>query len=181
MGFLGLFRSRRHERAGFTLYRHAVRAARQPWFYEAAGVPDTIDGRFDLIGLHVALLVRRLHRAPPPGPALAQAVFDAMFSDMDLNLREMGVGELAVGKKVKAMWEAFHGRAKAYDAALDAGDRQELAAALGRNLWRGNAPPAGAGRIAALAIRHDAHLAGVGLDRLARGEVEFPLEPEHSA
>ena len=173
MGFFGIFRSRRHERAGFALYQHAVQAARRPWLYSDAGVPDTLDGRFDVIGLHVALLVRRLHPAPTPGPALAQAVFDAMFSDMDFNLREMGVGELSVGKKVKVMWEAFHGRAKAYDAALASGDRQALETAIGRNLWRGDAPPEGVASIAEAVLRQDAHLAGLPLDQLARGEARF--------
>ena len=70
-----------------------------------------------LVGLHAALLIRRLRRDPDPrGAALAQAVFDAMFADMDINLREMGVSDLTVGKRVKRMWEAFHGRAQAYEA-----------------------------------------------------------------
>jgi cytochrome b pre-mRNA-processing protein 3 len=144
MGWFGLLRRRPHERAGFELYGAAVAAARDPGLFEAHGVPDTLDGRFDLVGLHVALLIRRLRRDPDGrGPALAQAVFDAMFSDMDMNLREMGVGDLSVGKRVKRMWEAFHGRAQAYEAALDAGDTAALAAALARNVWRGQAPGAG--------------------------------------
>src|SRR5206468_4255637 len=77
-------------------------------------------------------------------PALAQAVFDAMFSDMDLNLREMGVGDLSVGKRVRVMWEAFHGRCTAYQAAIEAGDVPALEAALVRNVWRGQASPDGA-------------------------------------
>src|SRR5579875_1544843 len=104
MGILGLFGRKRHERAGFSLYTAAVRAAREPFFYTALAVPDTLDGRFDMIGLYVSLLIERLRTAPPPGPDLAQAVFDAMFSDMDGTLREMGVGDLSVGKKVRAMW-----------------------------------------------------------------------------
>ena len=68
-----------------------------PWLYQALGVPDTLDGRFDLIALHAFLLIHRLQDAPEPGPALAQAVFDAMFRDMDQNLREIGVGDLSVG------------------------------------------------------------------------------------
>ena len=178
MGFFGIFRSRRHERAGFALYQHAVQAARRPWLYADAGVPDTLDGRFDVIGLHVALLVRRLHSAPAPGPALAQAVFDAMFSDMDFNLREMGVGELSVGKRVKTMWEAFHGRAKAYEAALASGDRSALEAAIGRNLWRGEAVPEGVASVAEFARRQDAYLAGLALEQLARGDVRFLSQTE---
>ncbi len=120
MGFLS--RSR-HERPGFMLYAAAVKAARRSAFLcRGLGVPDTLDGRFDLVGLHAFLLIERLRRDAEPGPELAQAVFDAMFADMDVNLRELGVGDLSVGKRVRAMWEAFHGRAAAYGAALAADD-----------------------------------------------------------
>jgi cytochrome b pre-mRNA-processing protein 3 len=111
LGLKGLRRANRHERAGFALYGVAVAAARERYLYEALGVPDTLDGRFDLISLYAFLLIHRLRGLPDPGAALAQAVFDAMFSDMDMNLRELGVGDLSVGKRVRAMWEAFHGRA----------------------------------------------------------------------
>lgn len=165
---------RRHERAGFRLYTAAVAAARAPMLYAGLAVPDTLDGRFDLVGLHVFLLIDRLRGAPPPGPALAQAVFDAMFSDMDMNLREMGVGDLSVGKKVRAMWEAFHGRAAAYAAPLEAGDAAALAAALARNVWRGAPPPPDAAEtLARLALAQRTHLAGQELERLAAGEVAF--------
>ena len=121
-----------------------------PWFYRALGVPDTLDGRFDLIALHAFLLIHRLQDAAEPGPALAQAVFDAMFSDMDNNLREIGVSDLSVGKRMRAMWEAFHGRAKAYATAIEAADRAALEAALARNVWRGAAPDGAAASLAAV-------------------------------
>ena len=134
MNLFSLFRRKPHERPGFMLYGAAVGAARDDWFYRELAVPDTLDGRFDTVGLHVALLIHRLRRdASPDGAAMAQAVFDAMFADMDVNLREMGVGDLSVGKKVRAMWEAFHGRAKAYEAEVEAGDDGALAQALRRN------------------------------------------------
>ena len=137
MAFFGLLRLGRHERAGFALYTAAVTAARAPYFYADLGVPDTLDGRFDLVGLHASLLIRRLRALPPPGAAVAQAVFDAMFSDMDINLRELGVGDMTVARNVRAMWEAFHGRATAYEAALDSAEPGALEAALARNIWRG--------------------------------------------
>jgi cytochrome b pre-mRNA-processing protein 3 len=182
MGLLALFRRKPHERAGFQLYGAAVATARAPWFFAELGVPDTLDGRFDLVGLHVSLLIRRLRRDPDRrGPALAQAVFDAMFADMDVNLREMGVGDLSVGKRVRAMWEAFHGRAQAYEAALDAGDAAALAAALQRNVWRteGAATPE-ADRLAAHALRAAAALAPQPIAALLRGEARFPA-PEAPA
>jgi cytochrome b pre-mRNA-processing protein 3 len=175
MGLLGLFTRKPHERAGFALYGVAVGAARRPVYFEALGVPDTLDGRFDLVSLYAAILVCRISRdADPRAKALAQAVFDAMFADMDVNLREMGVGDLSVGKRVKRMWEAFHGRALAYDAALRAGDVAGLADALSRNVWRG-APPAGAAeRLAAIAVEADAALAVQPFERLVAGEARFP-------
>jgi cytochrome b pre-mRNA-processing protein 3 len=173
-GFLGLGGRGRHERAGFQLYVSAVAAARDPFLYTGLGVPDTLDGRFDLVGLHAFLVINRLKREPAPGPALAQAVFDAMFSDMDINLREMGVGDLSVGKRVKAMWDAFHGRANAYSAALAVDDRAALESALVRNLWRGAPPPEGSaaalGRIVAV---QGACLDAQPLTALAVGEVRF--------
>ncbi len=177
MALFGLFRRKPHERAGFELYSTAVTAARRPYFFTELGVPDTLDGRFDLVGLHVALLVRRLHKDPDPrGAALAQAVFDAMFADMDTNLREMGVGDMSIAKRVKRMWEAFHGRAQAYEAPLDQRDVSSLAIALARNVWRG---VVGAGEtaplsLAALVIAADAALAVQPVDDLLRGQVRFP-------
>jgi cytochrome b pre-mRNA-processing protein 3 len=165
---------RRHERAGFRLYAAAVAAARTPYLYATLGAPDTLDGRFDLVGLFVFTLIDRLRLAPAPGPALAQAVFDAMFSDMDMTLREMGVGDLSVGKKVKAMWEAFNGRVHAYAAGVSAGDGKSLEQAIARNVWRGAAPPAGAAAVLArMTFAERAHLEQQPLSALARGEVDF--------
>lgn len=173
MAFFGVFRSRRHERAGYALYTAAVQAARDPHFYAQLGVPDTLDGRFDMIGLYVSLVINRLRREPKPGPELSQAVFDAMFSDMDFNLREIGVSDMAVGKRVKAMWEAFNGRAQAYAAALDAEDGDALAGAIARNVWRGAEPHAGARSLARLAMAQQAHLAGQPLPGFTAGRVTF--------
>lgn len=166
---LGFLRRRRHERLGYELYGTAVAAARQPVFYRDLGVPDTLDGRFDLVGLHVFLVIRRLTALPPPGPDVAQAVFDAMFSDMDFNLREMGVSDLVVGRRVKAMWEALHGRSTAYEAAMGQGEAA-LAEALARNVWRGEAAPEGAPlRLARLVLRHAAALDALPAETLLAG------------
>ncbi|MXP65779.1 ubiquinol-cytochrome C chaperone [Roseomonas sp. M0104] len=184
MGLFGLFRRKPHERQGFELYTAAVQAARHPAFFAGLGVPDTLDGRFDLVALHVGLLIRRLHRdADPRGPALAQAVFDAMFADMDFNLREMGVGDMSIARRVKNMWEAFHGRAQAYEAALAAGDRAGLAAALARNVWRGEQPAEAPAprRLADFAFTADAALAAQGLEAMSRGVAQFPAPEEEAA
>ncbi len=163
------------ERAGFALYAAAMAAAREPCFFARLGVPDTLDGRFDLISIFAFLLIERLQPADPPGPELAQKVFDAMFTDMDVTLREIGVGDLSVGRKVRAMWEAFHGRALAYRAALAAPPEDPaLEAALARNVWRGAVPPEGAAAALARIVRAQAAaLASQDLAALAAGTVAF--------
>lgn len=187
MALFNLFRRKPREREAFALYTAAVAAARQPWFYAELGVPDTLDGRFDLINLQVALLVRRLRRdSDPRGAELAQGVFDAMFSDMDQSLREMGVSDLVVGKRMKNLWEAFHGRAIAYEPALDAGDTAALALALARNVWRGQAPGMAAEETAGVPARRLAeqtlaqarHLDGQDLATLLAGTAVLTPAPE---
>jgi cytochrome b pre-mRNA-processing protein 3 len=123
------------------LYGEIIEQARRPDFYESLGVPDSLDGRFELISLHAILVMKRLRTLGPQGEQAAQELFDLLFADMDASLREMGVGDLGVGKRVKAMAEAFYGRALAYDEALCAvdptseqGDRA-LRQALRRNLY----------------------------------------------
>jgi cytochrome b pre-mRNA-processing protein 3 len=169
---LGFRRSSGAQPAAAALYAAAVAAGRAPAFYVTLGVPDTLDGRFDLVGLHAFLLIRRLSHEPPPGPALAQAVFDAMFQDMDHNLRELGVGDLSLPRKVRQMWEAFHGRAAAYEAALGDPDSATLAAALARNVWRSAAAP-GAVALAGVVRRQAAHLAAQPLGAFSAGTAGF--------
>lgn len=125
------------------LYTEAVDQARQPEFYLHRSVPDTADGRFDMIVLHVVLIMRRLKRDHAEAAETAQALFDLMFADMDQNLREMGVGDIGIGKRVKAMAKAFYGRLAAYDLALSGADDAALNAALRRNLYRKCAPADG--------------------------------------
>jgi cytochrome b pre-mRNA-processing protein 3 len=168
-----LFGAQRHERAGFSLYTQTVSAARDPLYFERLAVPDTLDGRFDLVGLFASLLIRRLRHLDAPGPALAQSVFDAMFADMDFNLREMGVGDLSVGKRMRDMWEAFHGRAVAYEAPIADQDLPALTSALARNVWRGAAPAGAAEALAVAALAQDGALAPQTLDAFNAGKVTF--------
>lgn len=179
---LGMFRRKPQARAGYALYTAAVQAAREPAFYDVLGVPDTLDGRFDLVGVHVFMLIDRLRDAEAPGPDLAQAVFDAMFSDMDFNLREMGVSDMRIGRRVKEMWEAFHGRAMAYQEAVAGADADDaaLAEALARNVWRGVVAPEGAAAALAALVRRDrAGLAAVPMAEFVAGTAVFP-EPDFS-
>ncbi|HVY15627.1 MAG TPA: ubiquinol-cytochrome C chaperone family protein [Rhodopila sp.] len=169
----GLFSRRgKHERAAYQLYGSAVAAARDPYLYATLGVPDTLDGRFDSICLHVYVVIRRLNQESPAATDMAQAVFDAMFHDMDINLREMGVGDMSVGKRNRKMWEAFHGRSAAYAGAWN--DEAALAAALGRNFWRGAEPPAGsAAALVRLAKMQETALRAQPASALMAGTVQF--------
>src|SRR5215469_3651954 len=117
-----LFRRDPRARTIAALYGAIVAQARRPIFYLAFGVPDTAEGRFEMIALHVALLCRRLGREGEAGRSLSQGVFDMFCRDMDHNLREMGVSDLRVPKTMRKLGEAFYGRLEAYDRALAADD-----------------------------------------------------------
>jgi len=122
------------------LYGEIVAQARQPWLYSAAGVPDTVDGRFDMIVLHAFLIFDRLGQGDERAKALAQAIFDLMFKDMDQSLREMGASDIGVGPKVRRMAEIFYGRARVYSEALrleGESGRQALICGLARNVFAG--------------------------------------------
>ena len=120
------------------LYARTAELARAPELFEACGIPDTLDGRFDSLALHAALMIDRLNREPE-GEELAQAFFDAMFRHLDLTLREIGVQDLGVGRRIKVMAEGFHGRALAYREALALGPTP-LSDVLRRNAYGGRSP-----------------------------------------
>ncbi len=119
-----------------------VDASRAPLLYTDFGVPDTVEGRFEALSFHMILTLRRLRELPPPADEFGQELVDATFKWLDNSLRDMGVGDLAVPKRMKTLVEAFYGRAHAYDAALDADDRGGLVEALRRNVT-GEEEPAG--------------------------------------
>ena len=116
------------------IYGMIVTQAREPLFYQALEVPDTVDGRFDMILLHLWIVLSRLEQRDDK--ELSQALFDHFCSDMDANLREMGVGDLSVPKRMKAFGEAFYGRSAAYHRALADGC-ETLAEALNKNIYSG--------------------------------------------
>ena len=164
-------------RAAERLYHGAVEQARDPAFYLHCGVPDTVDGRFEMIALHVFLVLRRLRQGGESAADTAQELFDAMFVDMDRSLREMGVGDLGVGRRVKAMAQAFYGRVAAYDHGLDA-DGDALAEALLRNAFRGTAPaPQALAALVAYVRREAEALAAQTLGGLLEGRAAFGPAP----
>ena len=161
------------------LYAAVIEAARRPGFYADLKAPDTVEGRFEVLSIHVFLVLRRLKRAGDAERAFSQAFFDAFFRNMDDALRELGVGDLSVGKKIRKMAEAFYGRAGAYEAAISAchggEDAHGLIDAVARNVYgaeAGDAPLAGA--LATYILKADRALAEQPAAEFRDGSVVFP-------
>ena len=169
------FRPSSEDRNIRELYGAIVAQARLPVFYQSYGVPDTVDGRFDLIVLHIVLILAGLG-GEGSARGIGQKLFDVFCRDLDDNLREMGVGDLAVPKRMRRFGEAFYGRQAAYLTALAAPDDRELENALARNIF----PAMDAARAAPLARYARAVLRQFGVQEtevLLRGEIVFP-KPE---
>jgi cytochrome b pre-mRNA-processing protein 3 len=187
--------------AGQALFERAAARARSPALYREGGVPDTVEGRFECYALHVDLVLHRLKRQGPEAGEVGQAMFDKFLDNLDEGLREMGVGDLSVGKKMRKLGEAIYGRMKGYDAALDAvlsdpddsnsgestsGESTSsdlnlapLAALIGRVLFNAEDAPQGA-PLAAYAAACARALAAQPLGEVMAGELAWPPfgEPE---
>lgn len=153
-------------------YGAIVAQARQPAFYRFYSVPDTVNGRFEMVVLHAALMVSRLE-ADSALRKLGQAVFDRFCSDMDANLREMGVGDIGVPRKMKAIGEAFFGRKRAYAAALAEPGLDGLVVTLQRNVYGGVAADA-QGWLAEYVREANRMLAATEANALLAGRAAFP-------
>ena len=151
------------------VYEAIVAAARHRAFYAGMAVADTIDGRFDMISLHAFLVLDRLKGAEQ---AFRQALVDELFRDMDRSLREMGVGDISVGKKVRKMAEVFYGRVAAYDRALGEGG-DALEGAIARNVFPDGPAGESSSRLADYARDQRAHLARQTPAAIAGGDVQF--------
>ncbi len=163
-----MFTARPAADAGRRLYLAAVAQAREPAFYTRLGVPDTADGRYELYALHVILLLHRLKRGGDVAQSTGQGLFEAWVESLDDAMREAGVGDLSVGKKVRNLGAAFLGRIKGYDAAFAAlPDAAELTALVARTVYGGDA--VGAAPLAAYAARCRDRLAAEPLDSLLEG------------
>jgi cytochrome b pre-mRNA-processing protein 3 len=132
-----LFRRTPRDDSIARLYGTIVAQARAPAFYQIYGVPDTINGRLEMIMLHAVLVLRRLESEAVPIRALGQKLFDQFCRDMDDSMREMGVGDLAVPRKMRRIGEAFYGRQAAYRGALELPGDERLTAVLQRNIFAG--------------------------------------------
>jgi cytochrome b pre-mRNA-processing protein 3 len=174
---LPAFRRGSLDRSITALYGMIVARARSAALYREYGVPDTVQGRFDLIVLHLVLLLRRLGRESNAGRRIGQGLFDAFCRDLEGNLREMGVGDLAVPNEMRRFGEAFYGRQAAYGAAFNAADERELERALARNIFGVTAVDERAVRLARYARASATQLDAEEDTALIAGRMSFP-DPE---
>jgi cytochrome b pre-mRNA-processing protein 3 len=169
-----LFRKDTATEPVYAVYRSIVAQSRQPFFYADWQVPDTVTGRFDMISLHLALLFRRLRAGNQAQKDFSQAVFDLFFKDMDRSLREMGVGDLGVPKRIQKMGNVFFGLLAAMNEAMDRDDVDGLQAVLSRNIFQGEDGP----HVAALAqyiMAGDRGLAAQITGNITNGQINFEV------
>ena len=173
-----LFRRPQSDDTPLRLYRALCDQARREEFYRYAGVPDTVESRFEMVALHAFLVMHRLKQGGEGAKALGQRLFDVFFDDLDQTMREMGVGDLSVGKKVKKLASSFYGRISAYEAGLAEG-ASVMSEAIRRNIYA-EAPvdTAQLTLMAAYVARAAAGLEAQGEDVLIGGEIRFPTPPE---
>jgi cytochrome b pre-mRNA-processing protein 3 len=155
------------------LYGAIVAQARTAALYTDLGVPDTVEGRFEMVVAHTALVLRRLARGDDAARAVGQGVFDVFCDETDDALRALGVKDTSVGKRMRLLAEAYYGRSAGYDAALAAGDAGALAAALGRTVYGGEGAVAAHG-LAAYMVASDRALAAAPVERVIAGDVAWP-------
>ncbi len=160
-------------------YGLVVEQARRPEFYFAGGVPDTLDGRYEMLALHAFLVVHRLKRQGEPARLFSRDLFEGMIADMDRTVREMGVADMGVPPRVKRMAKGFNGRIHAYDHGVAAAGEAALLAALDNNLYGTvlEPPPGALERMAGYLRLAVAELAAQPLESLLAGEVRFPEPP----
>ncbi|WP_417463559.1 ubiquinol-cytochrome C chaperone family protein [Kordiimonas sp.] len=169
-----LFAGMASKKTAYAIYGKLVAQARQPEFYTVYDVADTLDGRFDMILVHMFLIQNRLGRDGDATAKLRQQLQEAMVADMDRSLREMGVGDMGIGREVKKMGVAWFGRLKAYGAALEAEDKvTALTEAVRRNLYKRDEAPK-ASDVAKYMISAQEKLAGYSLAEMKSVSFEFP-------
>jgi cytochrome b pre-mRNA-processing protein 3 len=173
---LGLFRRNTRDATIDRLYGAIVAQAREPAFFREHGVPDTVDGRFEMVVLHVFLVLHRLKAESEERRELGQTLFNLLFADFDRALRELGVADTKVPKKIREMGQAFYGRIKAYDEALAGGEGRALEEALARNVLADET--ADTAELASYVRAAAAGIAAIPYETLAGGSITFPPVPK---
>lgn len=167
--------------AAISLYEQIVAAARQPAFYAQWNVPDTPLGRFEMISLHMVLFLRRIRGEAGDLARIGQILTDEFFLDVDHSLRELGISDVGVPKRIKKLARMFFGRAKSYSDALDTADHAELGRAIARNVRPGVESWAESSALADYMQRASTHLATQPLTAFAEGHVHFGPIPKEVA
>lgn len=155
------------------LYGEIVAAARQPLFYATYNVPDTPLGRFEMLSLHLFLILHRLRSEEGAAKEIAQELTDEFFLDVDHSLRELGIGDHGIPRRVKKLGRMFYGRAQAYGRALDESDLPALAASLKRNVRPDVESWPEAEQLAGYVLDAWRHLSAAGTDTFSSGTFRF--------
>ena len=156
------------------LYTEIVAAARQPAFYSDWNVPDTPLGRFEMLSLHMFLFQHRMHEESEASREIAQILIDGFFEDVDHSLRELGIGDMGIPKRMKKLAKMYYGRTAAYDDALGRGDREALVAALSRNILPEAASWPEAAHLADYVVGAVDRLAAQDSEAIRAGRISFP-------
>jgi cytochrome b pre-mRNA-processing protein 3 len=155
-------------------YAALTAAARMPELYERLDVPDTVMGRFEMLSIAMILFFRRTRTSGTSGQEIAQEIVDAFFQDIDYSIRELGIGDNSVPKRMKKLAGMFYGRLEAYSKAMDAGDAAALSAALQRNIYPETAGAADMSGLAQWMMAAEAHLSAIPEEAIATGSATFP-------
>jgi cytochrome b pre-mRNA-processing protein 3 len=172
--FFGLFRKKSHNRAIVDRqYAALTQAARAPAFYRDMGVPDTVMGRFEMLSVVMILFFRRTRQSSVSGQELAQSIVDLFFQDLDHSIRELGIGDQGVPKRMKKLAGMFYGRLEAYAGAMDAADAGALAAALRRNIHPDMPAAPDMSALASWMVAAEAGLLAQTEDDISRGQANL--------
>ena len=174
----GLFRKRKHNQAIMTRqYETLTRASRQPVFFLDYGMPDTVMGRFEMVAIVMILFFRRTAKSPTSGQQLAQEIVDAFFQDIDHSIRELGIGDVGVPKRMKKFAGMFYGRLEAYSKAMEAGDATALAEALRRNIHPEKPEAPDMLAMAHYMLETEQLIATIAEEQIATGSLVLPVPP----
>ncbi|NKJ97715.1 ubiquinol-cytochrome C chaperone [Rhizobium leguminosarum bv. viciae] len=171
----GLFRKKNNNQAIVDRqYAALTAAARMPEIYERLNVPDTVMGRFEMLSIAMILFFRRTRVSATSGQEIAQEIVDAFFQDIDYSIRELGIGDNSVPKRMKKLAGMFYGRLEAYSKAMDIGDAEALAVALQRNIYPETSAPADMTGLAGWMMAAESHLSAVPEEVITTGSVTLP-------
>ncbi|WP_085738895.1 ubiquinol-cytochrome C chaperone family protein [Rhizobium sp. CIAT894] len=171
----GLFRKKNNNQAIVDRqYAALTAAARMPEIYERLNVPDTVMGRFEMLSIVMILFFRRTRSSATSGQEIAQEIVDAFFQDIDYSIRELGIGDNSVPKRMKKLAGMFYGRLEAYSKAMDVRDAEALALALQRNIYPETAAPADMAGLAGWMTAAESHLSALAEEVIATGTATLP-------